>query len=150
MILTTKGWCSVMALVHITMEKPKAIIDLQDIADTQNISYNYLRQLFIKMEEAGLVIKKGKAKYVLAKEPADILITDVMVAVGESVQQYNAMLEEEQKKVGEARAMTEQFQSFLDKQMHVMIEGVSLRSIIEGGYGAEHHEEVALKLVSNL
>ncbi|MCH2038018.1 MAG: hypothetical protein MK137_05450, partial [Rickettsiales bacterium] len=101
-------------------------------------------------DEAGLVIKKAKSKYVLAKKPDDIFVADVMFAVGESVPQYNALVKEEHKKNGQAREMTEQFQNYLDKQMNVMVESVSLSSIINGGYGADQQRDIALKLVSNL
>ncbi len=88
MMLTTKGRYAVMAMVDLAhygrMDKAVA---LHEIANRQDITVNYLEQLFNKLKRHHLVeaIKGPGGGYILSKPPQDISILAVIDAVGEII-----------------------------------------------------------------
>ena len=88
MILTTKGRYAVMAMVDLSYHgiNDKAIA-LHEISKRQNITINYLEQLFNKLKKHNLVesFKGPGGGYKLAKIAGDIPILSVIDAVGESI-----------------------------------------------------------------
>jgi len=88
MQLTSKGRYAVSAIVDLAKHKDTGPITLASISERQFISLSYLEQLFRKLRENELVesVRGPGGGYLLAKEPRDISIADVMKAVNESVQ----------------------------------------------------------------
>jgi len=60
---------------------------LAEIAERQNISQQYLEQLFGSLRKANLVnsVRGPKGGYSLAKEASNISLADILVAVGENM-----------------------------------------------------------------
>ena len=60
-------------------------VSLSDISSNQNIELNYLEQIFRKLRMAGIVksIRGRNGGYLYAKDPSDISIKEVMLAVDE-------------------------------------------------------------------
>jgi Rrf2 family iron-sulfur cluster assembly transcriptional regulator len=92
MKLSTKGRYAVMATADITLHSSwnkgkNTPLPLSSISLRQNISLNYLEQLFLKLRKAGVVrsIRGSSGGYVLAKSPQDIYVYDIMRAVDEGV-----------------------------------------------------------------
>lgn len=86
MRLTTRGRYAVTALLDVVLHGPVAV-SLADISGRQNISVNYLEQLFGKLRKFGLVssIRGTKGGYVLARAPELITLAEVISAVEEKV-----------------------------------------------------------------
>lgn len=87
MMLTTKGRYAVMAMVDLAYYGSKdKIIALHEVALRQDITINYLEQLFSKLKKHDLVksIKGPGGGYILAKKSSDISILAVVNAVGEA------------------------------------------------------------------
>ncbi len=89
MKLSTKGRYAVMAMVDLascSAERAKAIC-LSDIAERQDISLSYLEQLFGKLRRCGLVnsVRGPGGGYLLARSSEDLRISDIIMAVDESV-----------------------------------------------------------------
>ncbi|MDF3047629.1 MAG: iscR [Candidatus Midichloriaceae bacterium] len=87
MILTTKGRFAVMALVDIAFSSGGVPVPLVDIAKRQNIDPGYLEQIFIKLKKSGLVasFRGPGGGYVLGVEGDNIMVLDILKAVGEDV-----------------------------------------------------------------
>ncbi|MDC0348916.1 Rrf2 family transcriptional regulator [Alphaproteobacteria bacterium] len=88
MKIGTKGHYAVTAMVelskHNVFGQP---IPLSSLAKSQNISVNYLEQLFIKMRKAGLVksVRGAFGGYLLTQPPCHIYVWDVLIAAGEGM-----------------------------------------------------------------
>jgi Rrf2 family iron-sulfur cluster assembly transcriptional regulator len=85
MKMSTKGRYAVMAMIDIGQNSSGAPVSLAEIAERQEISQEYLEQLFGKLRRAGLVqsARGPGGGYVLAKSAADIPMADIILAVDE-------------------------------------------------------------------
>ncbi len=88
MRLTTKGQYAVRAMVNLACRachpegKPVA---LKDISESEGISLAYLEQLFVKLRKGELVrsVRGPGGGYILARDPADINVGEVITVVEE-------------------------------------------------------------------
>ena len=85
MKMSTKGRYAVMAMIDIGEHSAGQPVSLAEIADRQDISQEYLEQLFGKLRKAGLVdsARGPGGGYRLAREASDIAVADIIVAVDE-------------------------------------------------------------------
>ena len=88
MKLTTKSRYAVTAMLDIAYYDKGKPISLPEIAERQGISLSYLEQLFARLKKNGLVesIKGPGGGYRLSKDANDIVISEVIKAVDESVE----------------------------------------------------------------
>ena len=87
MRLTTKSRYAVTAMLDIAYYEQGNPISLPEIAERQSISLSYLEQLFSRLKKSGLVesIKGPGGGYKLSKNASEIVISEVIKAVDESV-----------------------------------------------------------------
>ena len=87
MRLSTLGRYALRAMVDLAMHESQVPILRQEIAERQEISSNYLAQLFRKLRQAGLVqsVLGPGGGYALAKSASEISAGDVLRAVQESL-----------------------------------------------------------------
>jgi Rrf2 family protein len=87
MRLSTVGRYALRAMVDLAMHDGQAPVLRKEIAERQEISGNYLAQLFLKLRRAGLVqsVLGPGGGYVLAKSPSEISAGDVLRAVQETL-----------------------------------------------------------------
>ena len=87
MKISTKGHYAVQALVDMASQPENIPIALGVIAVRQDLSQNYLEQLFVKLRKAGLVssVRGPGGGYLLTRSPSLIAIGDVFSAVDESL-----------------------------------------------------------------
>ncbi len=88
MQLSSKGRYAVMAMADIASRSSGDPVSLADIAARQEISQEYLEQLFAKLRRADLVqsVRGPGGGYRLARADDEIWIMDVIAAVDEPVQ----------------------------------------------------------------
>lgn len=86
MRLTTKGRYAVRALYCLSKYTKDKPTPLSVVARDQNISLNFLEQLFVHLRKNGIVasVRGPRGGYRLAKDPGDITIGEILRAVGES------------------------------------------------------------------
>ncbi len=91
MKLSTKGRYAVMAMADIATYANENPISLTEISARQNISLAYLEQLFIKLKKKDLVksVRGGNGGYKLIKSPSEIKISNIILAVDETVKTLN-------------------------------------------------------------
>ena len=87
MKLTTKGRYAVMALADLASFSDQNPVSLRDISLRQGISLDYLEQIFSKLKKDDIVksIRGKNGGYILAKEPAQIKLSNIFSAVDEKV-----------------------------------------------------------------
>ncbi len=85
MKLSTKGRYAVMALADLAARRSERPVPLAEIATAQNISQDYLEQLFARLRRAGLVksVRGPGGGYVLARDPEEVFIMDIVSAADE-------------------------------------------------------------------
>ena len=87
MKLTSKGRYAVMALADLARFDNANPVSLRDISLRQNISLLYLEQIFLKLKKSNIVnsVRGTNGGYVLTKQPGDIKLADIFLAVDEKV-----------------------------------------------------------------
>lgn len=87
MRLSTKGQYAVRAIVDLAYYSQDKPVTLHDIAEREDISINYLEQLFAKLRRNSIVnsVRGPGGGYVLAKKAEDIKIGEIVEAVEESL-----------------------------------------------------------------
>ena len=87
MKLTSKGRYAVMALADLARFDNANPISLRDISLRQNISLDYLEQIFFKLKKNQIVksIRGTQGGYVLNKKPNEIKLTNIFHAVDEKI-----------------------------------------------------------------
>lgn len=87
MKLTSKGRYAVTAVLDVALHAKSGPITLVDISERQEISLSYLEQLFSRLRRNGIVnsIRGPGGGYILGKDIDEITISDIIVAINESV-----------------------------------------------------------------
>lgn len=87
MKISTKGHYAVQALVDLAVQPTGSPVSLASISARQDISLNYLEQLFLKLRKAELVksVRGPGGGYLLGKEPSQISIGEIFEAVDENI-----------------------------------------------------------------
>lgn len=95
MKLTTKGRYAVMALADMAAFSKQNPVSLRDISLRQNISLVYLEQIFSKLKNYNIVssIRGVRGGYFLTKEPHEIKLSNIFLAVDETVKTINCKKE---------------------------------------------------------
>ena len=83
MKLSTKGRYGLRALVDLVIHYEGESVPVSTIATRQNISVNYLEQVYGSLRRAGIVrtIKGAQGGYNLLKDPKEITVADVLQAI---------------------------------------------------------------------
>ena len=87
MKLNTKGRYAVMALADMASFNTQNPVSLRDISLRQNISLVYLEQIFSKLKKNNIVksIRGTNGGYILTKNPENIKLSNIFLAVDEKV-----------------------------------------------------------------
>jgi len=82
-LISTKGVYGLTAMYELSKHDRKTPMQIKEISSNANIPQNYLEQLLSKLRRAELVksIRGAKGGYILAREPEDIKVLDILVAL---------------------------------------------------------------------
>ncbi len=82
-LLSTKGIYGLSAMHELYLAKTDKPVQIKEISARAEIPQNYLEQLLILLRQAGLVtsVRGAYGGYLLAKNPQDILIKDILIAL---------------------------------------------------------------------
>jgi Rrf2 family iron-sulfur cluster assembly transcriptional regulator len=133
MKMSTKGRYAVMAMIDIGQNSLGAPISLNEIAERQDISQEYLEQLFGKLRRAGLVdsTRGPGGGYTLAKAPGDIALSDVILAVDEPLRVTRCSGDAVDGCVKGQKCCAHDLWSSLGRQMMYFLESVTLEDVVE-------------------
>ncbi|MGK0297977.1 MAG: Rrf2 family iron-sulfur cluster assembly transcriptional regulator [Gammaproteobacteria bacterium] len=129
MKLTTKGRYAVTAMLDLAIHYKQVPVNLADISARQVISLSYLEQLFSKLRKHGLVqsARGPGGGYMLAKQSGDISLSDIVIAVDETVDatrcggQMNCQ--------GEDQCLTHDLWEELSNHIRTYMSGVTLADL---------------------
>ena len=87
MRLNTKSRYAVMALADMASFDKSKPISLRDISLRQNISLQYLEQIFLKLKKNNIVksVRGTNGGYVLSKNSNNIKLSEIFLALNENV-----------------------------------------------------------------
>lgn len=134
MKLSTKGRYAVMALADIAGHADEQPISLADISGRQDISQDYLEQLFAKLKRAGLVasVRGPGGGYQLVSTPDDIWIADIVSAVDEPLQVTRCQDGDAVNGcVGGDKCITHELWAALGRQIYCFLSTVTLGDVVE-------------------
>lgn len=85
MRLTTKGRYGVRAVVNLAAAGQNRPISISQIAEQEELSPEFLEQIFFRLKKAGLIrsVRGPKGGFLLNRSPADISVKTILDAVGE-------------------------------------------------------------------
>lgn len=83
MKLSTKGRYGLRSMIDLALNSKGEQVALYSIAERQNISVSYLEQVFSILRKSGLVnsIKGAQGGYILANNPTDITVGEILRAL---------------------------------------------------------------------
>jgi Rrf2 family transcriptional regulator, iron-sulfur cluster assembly transcription factor len=133
MKMSTKGRYAVMAMIDIGQHGADRSVSLAEIADRQDISQEYLEQLFGKLRRADLVVSaRGPGGgYKLAREPSDILLAEVILAVDEPLRVTRCEGDAVVGCVKGEQCCAHDLWSSLGRQMMFFLESVTLEDVVQ-------------------
>lgn len=133
MKMSTKGRYAVMAMIDIGQNSHGAPVSLNEISDRQEISQEYLEQLFGKLRRAGLVAStRGPGGgYTLARPASEIALSDVILAVDELLRVTRCSGDAVDGCVKGQKCCAHDLWSSLGRQMMFFLESVSLEDVVE-------------------
>ena len=134
MKLSTKGRYAVMAMVDLARQSQGGPIALADIAERQDISLSYLEQLFGKLRKGAQVksVRGPGGGYMLAREPKDMRIADIIIAVDEPIQATRCTPgSPEGCQPDRSRCITHDLWEELGNHIYLYLSSVSLADVIE-------------------
>ena len=132
MKMSTKGRYAVMAVIDIGEHSAGKPVPLADIAARQDISQEYLEQLFVKLRRSGIVTSaRGPGGgYVLARAAEDITMADVIQAVDEELKITRCSGDAVDGCVRGERCNSHDLWSSMGRQMMHFLESVSLDDVV--------------------
>lgn len=132
MKLSTKGRYAVMAMVDIGQNGLGRTVSLAEIAERQDISQEYLEQLFVKLRKAGLVqsARGPGGGYRLSRDADDIVIYDVIAAVDEPMKMTRCEGDAVEGCVKGERCCTHDLWSSIGRQVNTFLANVTLDDVV--------------------
>jgi Rrf2 family transcriptional regulator, iron-sulfur cluster assembly transcription factor len=133
MKMSTKGRYAVMAMIDIGQQTNGMPVSLNEISERQDISQEYLEQLFGKLRRAGLVnsTRGPGGGYTLARAPADIALADVILAVDEPLRVTRCEGDAVDGCVRGEKCCAHDLWASLGRQMMYFLESVTLEDVVE-------------------
>lgn len=97
MKLSTKGRYGLKAMFELSLNENNGPVPLKFIAKKQNISDQYLEQIFSSLKKANLVksVRGAQGGYLLAREAKDISVGDILVVLEGPVSLSDCVLDED-------------------------------------------------------
>lgn len=122
-----------VAMADLAFNSQDRLVVLGEIAERQNISQNYLEQLFVKLRRAELVeaVRGPGGGYKLARSPDAIRVSEIFEAVDESMSALETGAGASGGKSGSrAQSMTNRLWETLSANVYVFLHQTRLSDVI--------------------
>ena len=123
-----------IALVDLALEGDKRLVSLNEISERQDISLNYLEQLFPKLRRANIVssVRGPGGGYQLAMPTNNIRISDVLEAVDEDMNALSKGAGASGAQSGtRAQSLNNRLWESLSAQVYVFLHSTRLSDLVE-------------------
>ncbi len=135
MRLTTKGRYGVRAVVNLASQSQGKPISISKIARDEELSPEFLEQIFFKLKKAGVIrsMRGPKGGFVLNLEPAEITVKAILDAVGESVHPTPCTDDQAKECVRLSECPLSPIWNQFDELIQNHLANISLKDILENG-----------------
>lgn len=132
MKMSTKGRYAVMAMIDIGQHSNGEPVSLAEIAERQDISQEYLEQLFGKLRKARLVesARGPGGGYRLARQPSQIPVSEIILAVDEPLRVTRCEGDAVEGCVRGERCCAHDLWSSLGRQMMYFLASITLEDVV--------------------
>ena len=132
MRLTTKGRFAVTAMMDLALHHGSGPVTLAEISGRQKISLSYLEQLFGKLRRHQLVesVRGPGGGYVLARDMAEVTVTDIILAVDEPIDATQCGGKENCH--DDRKCLTHDLWASLNERIFDYLGAVNLRQLVDG------------------
>lgn len=131
MKISTKGRYGLRALVDMAANGQGEAVSLIQTARRQNLSLNYLEQVFGTLRKAGIVVsvKGAGGGYKLAREASDITVKEIL----EALEGVFSIIDRNSEETPDAveTAIKELVWDEIDKRVNHLLEGRTLESLVK-------------------
>lgn len=134
MKLSTKGRYGVKAMLDLALHNSEGQISLKSIAERQDISENYLEQLFATLRKAGLVksIRGSQGGYILSQEPESITIGSILRALEGSLAPVDCVSENDDANCSKADCcVTRVVWTKIRDSINQVVDSITLSSLVD-------------------
>ncbi len=147
MRLSSKGRYSSRAMLDLAFRFRQGLVQVKDISSRQQISEQYLEQLFIPLRRAGLVkgIRGAGGGFTLAKPPAEIRLDEIIRVAEGSVSPARCVDEPELCPQSEA-CLTRKIWAEIGRATSQVLEAITLQDLVEQ---QEEREAANKRVVTN-
>jgi Rrf2 family protein len=134
MKLSTKGRYGLRAMIDLAVHVNEGQVVLKSIAERQEISENYLEQLFALLKKAKLVksIRGSQGGYILAESPEKITVGAILRALEGSLAPVDCVLDDE--KYGCSKSdtcVTHGVWKKINDKINEAVDSITLRDLME-------------------
>lgn len=143
MILSTKGRYGLKAMFVLAVQYGDKPIPLSTIAEEQDISVNYLEQLFLPLRKSGLVtsVRGAHGGYMLSKEPSEITVGSVLKVLEGPLKAADCALEDETSCGNATYCVTRLIWEKITFSIDHVIESITLKDMVDDHYKMKHLKE---------
>ncbi|MFZ5989786.1 MAG: RrF2 family transcriptional regulator [Bacillota bacterium] len=134
MKLSTKGRYGVKAMLDLALHNEEGPVALKSIAERQDISENYLEQLFATLRKAGHVksIRGAQGGYILAQDPEMVTIGSILRTLEGSLAPVECVVEEDPLKCArEEGCVTKIIWQRIRDKVNEVVDSITLADLIE-------------------
>ncbi len=132
MKLSTRTRYGIRALLELAQTKKDGPVQLKLIAQHQDISNKYLEQLMTILKSMGFLrsVRGARGGYLLAKDPKDIKMSDVFIALEGPVLTADCVVDDEECERA-SECVTRQLWAEIQKAMMKVLEDTTLEDLIK-------------------
>lgn len=133
MRVSTKGRYGLRALVDLALNSEGEHISLNNIAERQEISVNYLEQVFSVLRKAGIVksVKGAQGGYVLAKASSDLKVGSILRVLEGSLSVAEDAVNDGDNDTSDIQYCIKVFLwDRLDKRINDIVDGITLEDLV--------------------
>jgi len=133
MKVSTRGRYGLRAMVELARHKGEGAIPLRKIAGNQDISEQYLEQLFSNLRKAGLVksVRGAKGGYLLDDSPENISVKEIITALEGPIAPVECVLDSEEFCEYENGCVTKILWEKLKTCIDDMLESITLKDLLD-------------------
>lgn len=132
MILSTKGRYGLKAMFVLALMHGTGPVALSTVAQRQNLSINYLEQLFLPLRKAGLItsVRGAHGGYLLAKAPGEITVGEILKTLEGPILAAECVVEDETDCGNASYCVTRLIWEKITMAVDQVIESVTLEDMV--------------------
>lgn len=133
MKISAKGEYGVRAMTILALEFKAGPVPLREIAQREEIPYQFLEQIFIPLRQAGLInsVRGAKGGYTLAKPPVEIKVGDIIRALEGPIAPVDCVADDNEVCSRSTACLTRGIWERLRDSMAEVLDDISLADVIE-------------------